>query len=384
MNLREISSVFLRLGTLGFGGPLATMAMMEQETSRKRAWVSPAQFSEIYALCKILPGPVATQMAIYLGFVRGGTAGGIVSGGLFILPSFLAVLLFSFLYTHFGMVQKAGPLFAAMQAGALVVILTSTLNLAKPYRGSRQARWVALFAAIVVGMRPSLEPLVIVAAGLVGIGLATAAERRISTTLRSVVPVPMLATFVGAGAGALGAPIAESTLAKLFWVCFKAGAFVFGTGLAIVPLLEADTVTRHGWLTHSAFMDGLAIGQVTPGPVTITSTFIGYQTAGWIGALVATTGMFLPAFINVLVFVPRLWRRFSGTPQARGFAQWAIPAVIGGILGTMIRLGVVVLVGPATLVAFAAAALIAWRLKPPAWALIPASGVVGALAAALL
>lgn len=372
----EIGSVFLRLGAFGFGGPIATMAMMEQEAVRRRSWVTPSEFAEIYAVCKVLPGPVSTQMAIYLGMKRAGNAmGGVLAGVLFVLPSFLMVLGLSAIYRYSGAVGRAGAFLSGLQAAALAVILLSVWTLGKPYRRDVRAWGICAASAGIVSARPGWEPLVILSAGLAGafwrsrkVGAPTAG----ATRLRSV------AWVLPAGSW-LAAKGSVPLWVQLFWVCFKAGAFVFGTGLAIVPVLEAEAVDKHGWLTHSQFMDGLALGQVTPGPVVITSTFIGFLAGGFPGAFAATAGMFLPSFVNVLFLVPRVWRRFSGTPAAAGFTAFAIPAVIGGILGTMVQLSTLALDSWVASSLFAATLAIAALRRPPVWALLPAMGAAGGL-----
>jgi chromate transporter len=174
-------------------------------------------------------------------------------------------------------------------------------------------------------------------------------------------------------------PVAGAPALSFFWTCFKAGFVVFGSGLAIIPLLEHEVVATHGWITHAQFMDGLVIGQVTPGPVLITTTFIGFLLGGFPGACLATVGTFLPGFIIVLGILPRVWDRLAGTPWVAGFTRWAIPAVIGGILGVTIRLGRVAFLGgyaPWPLYAvFGLGLFAAFSRKIPAWLLIPAGGV---------
>lgn len=377
--MKEIAKVFFRIGTLGFGGPLATVALMEEETSRKRKWITPERFAELYAVCKLMPGPVATQVAISVGYLRGGFLGGIIAGLGFVLPSFVVVLILSYFYFQGGASQQSSWAFSAMQASALAVILLSTVQLARPYRKQARAWAVALLSAGLILWIPRWEPLVILGFGLVGISLARA---RGSASLRDA-GSPVLA---GLSASGIFAAFSDSVLPKLFWVCFKAGAFVFGTGLAVVPLLEADVVQHYAWLTHEQFMAGLAIGQITPGPVVITSTFIGYQVAGLVGAGIATAGMFLPPFVIALFILPHAWKRISGTPEAQGFSNWAIPAVIGGILGTTLRLGYATLTETAgdlprllPTAVFLASLAATWRYKLPAWLVIPACGVLTGL-----
>ena len=375
---REIASVFFRLGVFGFGGPIATMAMMEQETVAARAWLSPDEFSEVYAVCKLLPGPVATQMAIYLGRIRGGVWGGLISGGLFILPCFVMVLGLSMIYADTGAVKSLGSVLSGLQAAALAIIVLSTWNLSKPYRDELRAWGIFAVSGVIIYFRPGVEPLVILAFGLLGAFGARAASKTVS--------VALLAGAIFAGKRALASsifamPRDPAVLGKLFWMCLKAGLFVFGTGLAVVPVLEADAVSKYHWLTHSQFMDGLAVGQVTPGPVTITSTFIGYFAARFPGAIVATVGMFLPSFINVLYLVPRVWRKFSGTPAARGFSSFAIPAVIGGILGTTLKLGLMTVTSWQVAIVFVASLAASVLFRLPSWLLIPVAGVVAGLLA---
>ncbi len=369
--LTEVSTLFGKLGLLGFGGPIAVMGMMEEEACRKRAWVTPAQFAEIYAVCKILPGPVATQMAIYLGSIRGGLSGGLVAGVSFILPSFLIVLVLSVFYVQASAIPAVGPALVGLQASALTVILLSTWQLYKPHRRDLRAWVIVMLTGAVVAIRPSWEPLLILGFGISGAFIF----RKMSGARAAAIAAPLALVSAHAQAAALTMP-PTSLLLQLFWTFFKAGAFVFGTGLAIVPVLEGDVVLKYHWLTHAQFMDGLAIGQVTPGPVVITSTFIGYQTAGLIGALVATFGIFFPAFVNVLFLVPRIWKKFSGTPAAKGFTAFALPAVVGGIVGTTLKLSVIVLDSPIPLGIFCASFFAALAFSPPAWLLIPLSGVV--------
>ena len=383
-SLAELMRVFSRLGVLGFGGPMATIAMMEEELVRKRGWLSSQRFGEMYAVCKLLPGPVSTQMAIYLGFECLGRSAGALCGFVFVVPSFLLVLGFSFAYVTYGLTDRFVALFSGMQAGALVVILLSTWQLYKPHRQRLQAWGVALFCFGWVAWNPRLEPLLILGFGAFG---AWSASRKspASAPAPSTSPREAASTVVGS-VGFLGMTraMAPDRLAQLFWTCFKAGAFTFGTGLAVVPLLEGDAVTRFGWLTHAEFMDGLAIGQITPGPVVITSTFIGFKTAGLIGAIVATIGMFLPSFINILLIVPRIWRKLAGTPAATGFTIWAIPAVVGAIAGATVRLGFSALSTPLAIGAFSIAFLLALRIKIPAWLLIPGTGIAATLGAAAI
>ena len=376
LTVKEIIYLFVRLGALGFGGPVALIAMMEEEVCRKRNWVSKERFTEIYAVCKILPGPVAVQMAIFLGSVRGATLGGFLAGFFFILPSFLMVLALSYTYVNTQLTQKFGSAFITMQAAALGVVLLSTFQLAKPYLKKQSGILIGLISLVLLYLWPKYEPFVIFFFGLSG---AYIYSRSVSSSSGSRL-VSFAPGFLAGLVAKFPTELFSDTIyLRLFWVCFKAGEFVFGSGLAIIPLLEAEVVQHYHWLTHAEFMDGLAIGQVTPGPVTITVTFIGFKTAGILGALVATGGIYLPPFINVLYILPRIWKKISGTPGARGFTSWAFPAVIGGILGATLNLARVTLISPLPLGIFLAVLLIGLYRNVPAWILVPGAGIFGVI-----
>ncbi|MEK7691525.1 MAG: chromate transporter, partial [Bdellovibrionota bacterium] len=185
------------------------------------------------------------------------------------------------------------------------------------------------------------------------------------------------ASLPASAAATTTAAVTSSTLASLFWTCFKGGTFIFGTGLAIVPLLEHDVVTRFGWLTHAQFMDGLALGQMTPGPFVITVTFIGFVAAGFWGACAATAGMFLPAYVNALILVPIVWGKVSRHPRTPHFLNWSMPAIVGGIGATALRLGWTQLRQPLPILVFCVTSLLAWRYKLPAWLLILGAALAG-------
>jgi chromate transporter len=369
--------VFLRIGCLGFGGPIATMAMMEEETCRRRGWISQKQYEEMYAITKMLPGPVATQLAIFISKTHAGIWGGIIGGTMFILPSFLLVFALSVVYAKSGHVSDARSLLTGLQIGALAVIVLSVEQMSLQYRKRTSAWIIAVISTFLIFKWPRWEPLIILVFGVSGAILfsrslgrqGNPSVHKVQNVSDSKLPLKAMFAVPFVGSASL------STLGQLFWTCFKAGAFVFGTGLAVVPVLEGDTVSHFHWVTHSQFMDGLAIGQITPGPVVITVTFIGYLTAGWLGSLVATLGIFMPPFLNILFLVPLFWARWSGTPSSRGFSNWAIPSVIGGIIGTTLRLGIQTVVTPVQLGLLIVCLVLSFRFRPPAWMLIPGAGI---------
>lgn len=369
--MKEIALLFTRLGCLGFGGPFAVISLMEDEFIRRRKWLSPEKFSEMLAVCKMLPGPIAVQLAIYLALERAGPVAGIVAGVCYIMPAFILVLALSYFYVRTGVATSFSVLFQSLQAGALVVIFFSVIQLGKPYRKSVRSWAIGIASAALIFLVPRYEPLVIFAFGLSGAYFPTAQRPKLHAFL-----LPWGLTKVSKD-------FFTSIYLKLFWVFFKAGAFVFGSGLAIVPMLEGDTVSHFHWLTHSQFMDGLALGQVTPGPVVITATFIGYKAAGFTGAIIATFAIFAPAFFNILVLVPKTWARLAKTAYAKDFVAWAIPSVVGCVFGAALKLSWISLRGwiPAGVFLMSTAFMI-WK-KPPAWMLILGAGGLGILAQAV-
>jgi len=322
--------------------------------------------------------------------MRGGPLVGFLAGFLFLFPAFILVLIISYFYMRYQTVPNVGALFAGMQMAALVIISDSVWRMAKPYYYNGRAVLIALVSACIIAVRPNYEPFMILGFGLFGAFIVHGFKNNMRSifllpTMQSpLVPQPFpeqaqtldskpeMALIGSWGFLSLTNPV----LSPLAWTCFKAGAFVFGTGLAIVPILEADVVTKYQWLTHAEFLDGLAIGQITPGPVIITATFIGYKVAGFIGALVATCAIALPAFVNILFILPLIENRIENSPRLKFFTDWAFPAVIGSLLGIVFRLMLETVTTPVLwlLLVLASFVLVKWRW--PAWSLIPTFGVL--------
>ncbi len=380
--MRDVAKIFLRLGCLGFGGPIAFLAMLEEEFVRRHRWVTPERFAEIIAVCKLLPGPIATQAGITLAVERAGRWAGFVAGLLTFLPAFVLVMGLSHLYTRYGTVPEASSALRGMQAAALAAILTSVGTLFRPHLRRAGAYFTAGVSFALTASFPRWEPLVILGFGLIGV-LRSRASRPAGSTLFEGVTAATGSLVVAAAAPAALAATVAATPSALFWTCLKAGALVFGSGLAIVPLLESEVVRGAGWLTQAQFLDGVAIGQVTPGPVVITATFIGYVAGGPLGAVTATIGMFLPAFINTLVIVPALWRGLRGSTVLARFSGLAVPAVVGAILSTSFQLGLDTLVSAVPLTLFGVSYLALVALRAPGWLVLPLSGAASLLAARL-
>ncbi len=313
---RDLLVVFGRLGIVGFGGPPAHLAMMETELVRRRGWVSSDEFLDGLALCQILPGPASTQMAIYVGHLRGGIRGAVAAGAGFILPAFALLLGLSWAYVRYGSVPGVTGLFAGIAPAVLAILGAAAYRLASRVLTTWGSAGIAAaaFAATLARMPVAA---VLIAAGLLGAWLFGPRPAR----GRPEIP----------GAAMLAAIPLAADPGALFRFFLKVGALTFGGGFVIVPFIEQEVVERMHWLTSREFLDGLALGQITPGPIVITAAFVGYKVAGFLGAVAATAGMFLPSFVLVLAAAPFL-RHLRASPRIRAFLAGVNAAAIGAIL----------------------------------------------------
>jgi len=298
-DLAEIGWQFLRLGFIAFGGPAAHIALMEEEFVRRRAWLTRERFLDLVGAVSLLPGPSSTELAIYLGQIRGGLPGLIVAGAAFILPAVFLVVALAWAYLRFGAVpQVAGLLFGVKP---VVVVLIAQAIWALGKTALRTVSLALLAAAIVVLSIFDIPALVL----LIGSGIVwMVAKEAASIRTKSVAMLPILARTAGASVPAI--PVG---VAAIFLYFLKAGAVLFGSGYVLLALLRADLVVRLHWLTEAQLLDAIAVSQATPGPFFTVATFIGYVLGGWRGATLATIGMFLPAFVFVgatAEFLPRL------------------------------------------------------------------------------
>ncbi len=323
---------------------------MEQECSHKRKWLTLDEFNERYVFAKLLPGPIASQMAMWMGYEVRGRIGALIAGFSFLLPAFTLILLLSMSYASVSGLPRFTPIIQGMEAGALVIILDSIWRMFKPYVKELQPWVFALVAAPLMLWIPRWEPVIILTGGALMIFYRT--RRPVSHTLKSLVIVPL------------------GTIFSIFWIHFKAGFTVFGTGLAVIPVLQHEVVDLYHWMSTAEFLDGIAFGQITPGPVTITSVFVGYKTAGFLGAVAGVLGMYSPGAILILFVMPFLFNRLKGHPYLGFFTQGAIPTVIGCIFGASLLLGKGVLIRPALIGLFAVLCVIGFKTKLPGWAII--------------
>ncbi|MBI2404379.1 MAG: chromate efflux transporter [Gemmatimonadetes bacterium] len=371
--LAELAGVFLKLGTTAFGGPAAHMALMEDEVVRRRGWLTREAFLDLVGATNLIPGPNSTELAIHVGAQRAGAAGLVVAGLCFILPAVLIVSGIAWAYVAFGSLPQAAGLLAWVQPVVIAVVLQALWRLGRSAVKTPALAVLALgaTAAVFTGVN---ELVVLFGAGalwLVGTrGWPSAGQR---CGLGAVVlgsPVMLPASAVASA----GAAFSASTL---FLVFLKVGAVLFGSGYVLLAFLRADLVQRLGWLTEAQLLDAIAVGQVTPGPVFTTATFVGYVLGGPVGATLATVGIFLPAFVFVALSAPLLPRLRASRPAA-AFLDAVNVASLALMLGVTWHLGVHTL-NHARGAALAVAALALLRLKVnSAWL------VAGAASAGLL
>ncbi len=361
--LGEVAAVFLRLGLTAFGGPAAHVAMMERETVVRRRWLPRERFLDLLAMANVLPGPSSSELAIYLGYVRAGWAGLVVGGVCFVAPAAVLVALLARLYVRFGTIPQAAGLLYGVRPVVVAIVLEAVWRLGRTAIRDAAAALVALGVAVLslTGTAP--------VTALLAAGLALAAIRTAPRGLAAALPT------VPAGGAVAAVP---PGLGGLFLVFLKLGAVVFGSGYVLLAFLRADLVERLGWLTERQLLDAVAVGQVTPGPVFTTATFIGYLLAGSAGAAVATVAIFLPAFALVAAsgpVVPALRRSRVVAAALDGVTagSLALMAVVTWQLG---RTAIVDLPTAALALASAAALL---RLRLDSTWLIAAGAAFGTL-----
>lgn len=376
-SLGELARLFLKLGTIGFGGPAAHIAMMEDEVVTRRKWMPHEYFLDLIGATNLIPGPNSTEMAIHVGYVRAGWRGLIVAGASFILPAVAVTLIFAMLYTAYGSAPDLAPLMSGMRPAVVAIILAAVYRLGRSALRNRAGLviGVSVAALAVAGWD---EILLLLGAGIAG--LLWEDRRRLLNTLSphwALTPGTLMAlTSLPAAQQSAGASILGLGLSFL-----KIGSVLYGSGYVLVALLQGDLVEGKHWLTHTQLLDAIAVGQVTPGPVLSTATFIGYLLRGMPGAAVATIGIFLPSFIFVLIsgpFIPLLRR----SALTRGFLNGVNAAALGLMVAVCVSLRSSALASPISWVIFlAAGALLILRNLSPVWVILGAA-VVGLVASA--
>jgi len=374
--IRDLVLYYLRLGALGFGGPVALVGQMEKELVQERKWLTKEEMREGIAVCQSMPGPLAIQVGIYISYLRGGFWGAWAGGWAFILPNFVIVATLGALYSYFGGLSPVTAIFYGVAPAVIALILSSCYSLAK--LGMEDwLQWAIAAVCFVVTVAVQAEvALLFLASGIVGIAYYGSLFRG-----KTVPSLPLLAAL------AVTAPTtnaaAGSILGKLLLFFLKAGSLTFGSGLVIVPFLEKGLVQQTGWLDERQFLVAVAMGMISPGPVVITATFVGYLVAGFWGSLVSTVGIFLPSFLFVLLVAPILVRNRANL-NVKGFVKGAYAAAIGTILGACVLLGKIA-IGDWLTVLIALVSLIVlvrWKVSNPV--LVAATAMIGLIAFPIL
>jgi len=391
--LWELAQLFVKLGLTGFGGPQAHIAMIHEEAVARRGWFSEDQYLEGVAICEMLPGPASTQMGMYTGYLRAGQWGALVAGLSFIAPAFLIMLGLSWAYFRFQGVPQIEALFLGISPVVIAIIAGFCWKLSKKAITDRAGVAIAL-ASLLLSWRLGVNVLLLFAlAGVAGLILY---RPNLPPDQRGLAAgVALMGPWLSRLATLPGAPLAVSS----FWgldriqtyalplttFFLKTGAFIFGGGLVIIPLLETAVVDDFGWMTRNQFIDGVALGELTPGPVVITAAFVGYKVAGALGALVATVAIFAPSF-GFIMFASPLLRQLRQQPWVKRSLKGVLPAVLGAIAAAVIPLAQAAILQPTlprTLFAagLAGVALFALvRLRCPTWQLVAGGAALGLLA----
>ena len=366
---------FLGLGALGFGGPVALVGAMRRDLVEERGWLSDADYREGLALAQMAPGPLAAQLAIYIGYVQGGAPGAAAIGVAFVLPSLVMVLLLGWAYTVFGGLGWVQAVFYGVGAAVIGLISNSAYGLVRKTLSTDRLLWGIAIVLAGTTVATGREIVVLVLGAGAAVWLLRAPPAWLSgATAREVVSGGLVALGATAAAGrAAMLPL----LAQLLGFFGFAGAFVFGSGLAIVPFLHGGVVLDHRWLTERQFRDAVAVALITPGPVVITTAFIGFLVGGLAGGVVAAAGTFLPCYVLTVVPAP-LFRRYGKRPALAAMVQGVTAGAVGAIAGAVVVLGRGAIVDGRTALV-AAGTLAVRRLLPriPEPLLVLGAAVVG-------
>ena len=370
-SLVDLLRYFLLLGTLGFGGPIALVGYMQRDLVERRRWFTKQDYVEGLALAQLAPGPLAAQLAIYLGWLKGGTPGATLVAAAFVLPSFVMVLALSAIYLAYGGLSWMQGTFYGIGAAVIAIIARSAWKLMRSTIAGDRVGW-AIFAvsALVTAWTESEIAWLFLASGVVMLVARFGTPR--ATPAAALLPWPFLLS-------GLTGPAPSDTLWRITYYFAEAGAFVFGSGLAIVPFLHGGVVNEFHWLSERQFLDAVAVAMITPGPVVITVAFIGYLVAGPVGATLAAIGVFLPCYLFVVI-PATYFRRAIDSPRVKAFVDGVTAAATGAIAGAAFVLARRAIVDIPTLLIFAATlAALVWLKRVPEPVVIAVVGIASVL-----
>jgi chromate transporter len=377
--LWPLTSYFLKLGAVGFGGPVALVGFMHRDLVEKRHWVTEDTYKLSLALAQIMPGPLAAQTAIALGYFEGGILGATLIGLAFILPSFLMVVAISVAYVAYGGLWWMQSLFYGIGATVIAIIAIAAYKLSRSTNKTDPLLWTifAVLTVVTAWAQAELAEFFIIS-GLIALLVRAwpGWKRGITITLSAAVLglavwlIETLGQQVGSATGS------KDILVQILLFFTKAGAFVFGSGLAIVPFLQQGVVQQFGWLNEHQFLDAVAVAMITPGPVVITVAFIGFLVAGFAGSVMAALGIFLPVY--VFTIVPAPWfKRHRNNSQLKAFVDGATAAATGAITGAVIVLGTRAIKDVPTAAITLVSLAVLWRYKISEPIIVSLAGLVG-------
>ena len=348
----------LKLGTIGFGGPVALVGYMHRDLVEGRGWISEADYKEGMTLSQLAPGPLAAQLAIYLGYVHYKVLGATLVGIAFVIPSFLMVLGIGWAYVAYGGLPWMQSIFYGVGAAVIGIIAMSAKKLTEKSIGKDRLLWaIYLLLAAVTIITETESALLFLAAGVL-VWLVRCPPKAFlgGRTMLGVAAIPVAVVPFASGM------VTNETLGQLAWFFTKAGAFVFGSGLAIVPFLYGGVVTEYGWLDERQFVDAVAVAMITPGPVVITVGFIGYLVAGVTGAVVAALATFLPCYLLTIIPAPYM-KKYGKRPAIVAFVDGVTAAAIGAIAGSVVVLARRSIVDWPTIALALATVVLFWKVK---------------------
>ncbi|MBI2934265.1 MAG: chromate efflux transporter [Chloroflexi bacterium] len=331
--LRETALLFLRLGATSFGGPAVYISLMHDETVRRRRWVGNQRFLDMIGVTNLIPGPNATELAIYLGLVRAGWAGAIAGGVLFIVPGMLATLGVAWAYVTYGSMPQVAWVLYGVKPVVVAIVIQAVWSLSKS--GLRGVVARATGGAVLMLYLLGFNEIMLLFGGAVVVLLASAGRRAVKTRLSAIVVVPGALQPSLAALQAVVLPLSQTTV---FLTFLKIGAVLYGSGYVLLAFITSEFVDKLGWLTNQQVLDAIAVGQITPGPVFSSATFVGYLVGGWPSALVATLGIFLPSFLLVGL-LSRMLPAVRKSPWAGAFLDGVNAASLALMVGVTIKLG---------------------------------------------
>ena len=374
-SLVQLIGYFLKLGTIGFGGPVALVGYMYQDLVESRHWISEAEYKDGLTLAQLMPGPLAAQLAMYLGYVDYRIVGATLAGIAFVLPSFAMVVAIGWAYVHFGGLPWMQAAFYGVGAAVIGIIAISAYKLTTKNIGHDKLLWaIYLVTAVFTVWTQSESVWIFLGGGVLNWLVRAPPKRRFGRDA-----APAVAALAPQGS-AIASSIDWALLLQMGAFFAKAGAFVFGSGLAIVPFLYGGVVHDHQWLTERQFLDAVAVAMITPGPVVITVGFIGYLVAGLPGATVAALGTFLPCYLFTIVPAP-YFKKYGKRPGLVAFVNGVTAAAIGAITGEVVVLAERSIVDLVTGGLALLAVVAIWKLKKlPEPVVVAIAALIGLLA----